>query len=282
MIVYFYFLFLSLFLLASEDLIALTVSSNTVITEKSIVVVIPSRNNEMWCEKNLISVFSQKYTNYRIILIDDCSTDQTMSISKNCINKHEQQFRTTVISNKTRKGALHNLYDAIHSCSSNEIILMLDGDDWLKNDFVLETINNVYKDSNVWLTWGQFEYHTGEIGISRPLPQEIIKQNNYRNYYWVTSHLRTCYAKLFKQIKKEDLMYKGLFLEYAWDLAIMYPMLEMSQYHSKFIPDILYVYNRIDRIDSKQTLDYACECDRYVRSLPKYRALSIDQFNSLK
>jgi len=41
--------------------------------EKSMVVIIPSYNNESYCEKNLTSVFSQQYENYRVIYIDDCS-----------------------------------------------------------------------------------------------------------------------------------------------------------------------------------------------------------------
>ena len=45
--------------------------------EKPIVVVIPSYNNERWVENNLTSVFKQNYQNYRVIYVDDCSTDNT-------------------------------------------------------------------------------------------------------------------------------------------------------------------------------------------------------------
>ena len=47
------------------------------IRERSIVVIIPSYNNVRWVEKNLMSVFEQKYENFRVIYIDDCSTDGT-------------------------------------------------------------------------------------------------------------------------------------------------------------------------------------------------------------
>src|SRR5437868_2077214 len=43
-------------------------------TQKPIVVIIPSYNNVQWCVKNIESVLTQNYSNYRVIYIDDCST----------------------------------------------------------------------------------------------------------------------------------------------------------------------------------------------------------------
>src|SRR3989304_6153185 len=45
--------------------------------EKPIVVVIPSYNNKQWYQKNLDSVLTQNYHNFRIIFIDDASPDGT-------------------------------------------------------------------------------------------------------------------------------------------------------------------------------------------------------------
>jgi len=44
---------------------------------KSLVVVIPSFNNARWCRRNLESVLDQAYPLYRVIYIDDASTDGT-------------------------------------------------------------------------------------------------------------------------------------------------------------------------------------------------------------
>ncbi len=45
--------------------------------ENRFVIVIPSNNNKDWYQKNLDSVFNQRYLNYRVIYIDDGSTDNT-------------------------------------------------------------------------------------------------------------------------------------------------------------------------------------------------------------
>ena len=113
----------------------------TLITEKNMVVVIPSYNNSRYYKANLDSVLSQKYTNFRAIYIDDCSPDGTGDLVEEYIKQHDTHNRITLIKNSTRQGAMANLYHAIHSCDDNDIILTLDGDDWFAHKKVLSKIN---------------------------------------------------------------------------------------------------------------------------------------------
>ena len=212
--------------------------------EKAFVVVIPSYNNKDWYQRNLGSVFSQKYSNYRVIFIDDASPDGTGALVKEYIKEKGQQFRTTLIQNQKRMGALANNYQAIMSCNPREIIVEIDGDDWLYCDQILAYLNKIYSDPDVWVTYGQFVYYPGEvIGWVQELPETVIQTNTFRQHRWLTTHLRTFYAGLFHKIKKEDLLLDGEFFSMAGDLAHMFPIVEMAGSHSRFIPDVLYVYN---------------------------------------
>jgi hypothetical protein len=146
-----------------------------------------------------------------------------------------------------------NWYNAIHSCKDNEIVVQLDGDDRLAHDYVLAYINCIYANKNIWLTYGQFqEYPSGYIGIlyNRHFPREVIKHNTQRTYkYLPMSHLRTCYAWLFKQIKLEDLMYEGKFYPMSCDKALLSPMAEMVGDHYACISEILYIYNNTNPLN---------------------------------
>lgn len=236
-----------------------------------IVVIIPSYNNERWCTKNIDSVFHQKYGNFRIIYINDKSSDKTGQLAKEYIHAHDAENKICYIENQERRGALCNLYNAIHSCSDEEIIATVDGDDWLAHENVLSIIGNTYKDPNVWLTYGQFFLTYGAVGHCRQYPNEIIQKRSYRSVPWYASHLRTFRAFLFKAIKKEDLMFEGKFFEMTWDLAFMFPMLEMAGPQFKFIPDILYIYNRDNPIsDDKVNLAKQEYLDRIIRNRPTY------------
>jgi hypothetical protein len=96
----------------------------------------------------------------------------------------------------------------------------------------------------------------------------------YRHAPWVTSHLRTFYAGLFKRIKLSDLLYDGNFIPCSADFAMMYPMLEMAAERSKFIPDVLYVYNRQNPISYfRIAQEDTSFLEIFIRGKKKYKRL---------
>jgi glycosyltransferase involved in cell wall biosynthesis len=212
--------------------------------EKPIVVVIPSYNNKEWYKQNLDSVLSQNYSNFRVVYIDDASPDGTGNLVKAHIKQKKAKKRVTLVQNSKRVGALANVYKGIWMCAPHEIVANLDGDDWFQDNNVLAKLNQVYSDRNVWVTYGQFVYWPcGSPGWAAELPSHVIQENSYREHSWTTTALRSFYAGLFHKIKIDDLLFKGEFFPMAGDLAYMWPILEMAGTHSRFISDVLYVYN---------------------------------------
>ncbi len=257
-------------------LVCITVGAALYAQEKSIVIVIPSYNNAQWYKANLDSVCFQRYNNYRIIYIDDCSTDNTARLVKTYINEHHLHDKVTLLCNQRRKGAMANHYLAAWTCNDDEIIVHVDGDDWLKDNNVLKKINAAYQDPFVWLTYGQFErYPSRKVGFCKTMPPAIIKGNMFREYDWITSHVRTFYAGLFKQIRLHDLLYEGDFFDVTCDLAMMMPLLELAGTHIRNIEDILYVYNEATTgNDYKTKLLRQLHCDRVIRSRKKYQPVT--------
>lgn len=245
------------------------------IDEKPMVLVIPSYKNKDWYKRNLDSTFSQNYSNYRIIYVDDASPDGTGDLVEKYVKEKNKQALVHLIKNPKRVGALANLYTAIHLCKPEEIVCTLDGDDWLSNHDVLKRVNKEYQDPQIWMTYGQHEQWMGDgkrvyQGGSEIYPENIIKNREFRKYKWVASHLRTFYAGLFHKIDKEDLMYKGEFFPMSYDYAIMYPMLEMASHHHKFIPEVLYVYNIATPLnDLKVNYHLQQECCREIKQYKK-------------
>lgn len=242
--------------------------------EKPIVVVVPSYNNAPWCYQNLASIFKQKYSNYHVVYIDDCSTDGTAYWVTEIVKSFGQMDRFTLIQNKQRQGALSNLYYTIQACEDQEIIVTVDGDDWLANNQVFTTLNEVYSTQNVWLTHGRLEETTVDAFCwNLPVPEDIIQENVFRSFR-CPSHLRTFYAWLFKKIKTEDLMYEGTFFEMTWDQAMMFPMIEMAGDRHAYITKTLYKYNIITPLnDSKKNPNLQNELERIIRAMSPYTRL---------
>ncbi len=228
------------------------------ITEKPIVVVACSYNTSEWSHHTLESIFTQHYSNFRVILVDDCSTDGNQEVIQNYIDENDLADRVSFIKNTVRKRKLFNLYRVLYECNDDEIVVMVDGDDWLAHPDVLSYINKMYDDEDLWFTYGQYKnipasqavlWGHKEMGYCRSVPKYVQKKHAYRYYSFIYMHLRTFRSWLFKLVKLEDLIaekipgFEGDFYPASNDVAMYFPMVEMAHTHIKFVPDILYIRN---------------------------------------
>ena len=242
-------------------------------------IIIPFYNVEQWIKICIRSVKAQDYNDYECILIDDISTDNSADIVKKEIGD-DKRFR--LVSNKNKAYALKNIYDAIELSNPDQedIIVTLDGDDWLASSSVLSYLSDFYSKERCWLTYGSYaEYPSGMKGkFARQIPKHIIDSSSYRNAQWMTSHLRTFKYHLWKEIDVKDMKDKaGNFYQMAWDLSFMLPMLEMSANKHRYIDEILYIYNRTnplndDKVDHRKQLGFEQE----IRNKSKYDRVAID------
>ena len=165
---------------------------------------------------------------------------------------------------------MENIYRALYSCSPDEIVLIVDGDDWLAHDRILERLNEIYANPDVWATWGSYVEHPNYAtyhvaNFARPLPQSVIDGGKIRQYskkHWCLSQLRTFYAGLFQQVKLKDLCYEGKFVDATYDVTFFVPVMEMAGAHVRYVKDILYIWNRAtplndDKVRGKRQLQIA-------------------------
>ncbi len=266
-------IFFSLFLFAQCFLPSLLA-----LEEQKIVVVIPSYNNKEWAERNIVSCLSQKYDNYTVLYYVDCSDDGSYECIQELLALYDTDHRVTLIHNDIRKGALANHWDAVHRCDDTTIIVHCDGDDWLAHNEVLQRVNEVYADPEVWVTYGQYrEYPANTLGHCRSLPSRVIEQNiwRYLSLPLPTTHLRTFRACLFKQILLQDLIHNGTFLPTAGDIAFFWPILEMAGKHVRFIHEVLYAYNiDTDINDFKVRLEQQLFYFNFLRKKKCYEPLA--------
>jgi glycosyltransferase involved in cell wall biosynthesis len=243
-------------------------------TNNNFVVVIPSYQNKEYCRKNLLSILNQDYPRFRIIYTDDCSTDGTAEEVEKILDQYDINKKTTLVKNNERLFPLRNMYNMVSVCDDNEIVVVVDGDDWLPHSNVLRRVDEEYQ-KGAWITYGQYRSSTDNvIGCSRQIPQYIIDSNGVRNYGWCSSHLRTYYAWLFKKIKVEDMMIDGKWIEMAGDLAAMFPMLEMAGSNQAFIPDVLYTYNSGSVLnESKVNINLQQGTEMKIRAMRKYNRI---------
>jgi len=239
-------------------------------------ITINTYNHEDWIENCLLSCLEQDYDNFEVIVIDDISTDRTFEICQQVQKRFPERLRA--IQNKEKiYSQVRNILELTKISKEGSIVISIDGDDCLKHNQVLNKLNSVYNSGEVWMTYGRYEeYPYNDVSASYyEYPRNVVEGNLFREYRWMASHLRSYRRELFLKIKEEDFkLPDGEWLDVTGDQAFMLPMLEMSKERSRFIPDILYVYNVANpNRDGATKVRRQEEVARYIRSKEKYTRL---------
>lgn len=240
-------------------------------------IIISTRNAKNYIDKCVQSALSQDYKDFNVIFIDAKSEDGTFEIAK----KYELiDNRIFVIQNKERKFQGENIKIGTELSPEKSIIITLDGDDWFPHENVLSRINSEYKKFDCWMTYGTYEeYPYRDVShYYWEYPKEVREKKTFRQYKWLASHLRTFRRELFLKIDPEHMKdpSTGDFVSYAPDLSFQFPMLEMCGVNkSRYIPDILYVYNRENPMnETKQNQAEINRIESMLRKLKPYETLS--------
>lgn len=211
------------------------------------------------------SVRFQSFTHWRYFYIDADSDDDTFQFASHA---RADDARIQVQRNRPRKSLLDNLLPIWRNVDDEDIIVWIDGDDWLATEHALAVVAATYQKTDAWMTYGQFMWPDGTIGFAAPVGPEP------RSEPWRATHLKTFKGWLLKEIRDEDLQQPhGAWYDLAIDQAIMLPMLEMAGDRAVFIPQILYVYNAAHSFEangSPAERTRERELLRRIRSQPAY------------
>jgi glycosyltransferase involved in cell wall biosynthesis len=215
---------------------------------------VPAYNAGPWIGRCLRSIRAQSVRDFRCIVLDDQSPDDTYDRARAAVRGDE---RFLVERASERRLAMGNTVEGVRRISTNDddVIVHVDGDDWLAHGDVLAVLARHYEDPDVWLTYGSHRRWKDKLrhklgikrrrGIARAYPDVILRERLFRWYEFLASHLRTYRKFLWDGIDDADLRDEaGVYWRTGADFAAMIPMLEMAgPDHVRFVDEILYVYN---------------------------------------
>lgn len=112
-------------------------------------VILPFYNNEKYIKKSLISILNQSYKNWRLILINDCSNDNSLKIVKKVLKKKKiPKKKYSLISNKKNLGITKSLNKALR-ISRSKYIARADADDFYHKDRFKIQLNYLKKNTKI-------------------------------------------------------------------------------------------------------------------------------------
>ncbi|ELC8425434.1 glycosyltransferase family 2 protein [Clostridium perfringens] len=142
-------------------------------------IITPSYNTEKFIDKTIQSVLKQTYKNWEMIIIDDCSTDNTDQI----VAKFNDS-RIKYIKNKKNLGAAISRNKALRE-AKGKWIAFLDSDDLWVPEKLEKQISFMNKNqySFSYSRYREIDEEGNDLGIEICGPQKINKRIMY-NYCW--------------------------------------------------------------------------------------------------
>lgn len=172
--------------------------------EPHIHVVTPVWNAEKYIEQCVASVISQDYDNYSMRIIDDNSDDMTPDLAWNYANDYPKVYLEEC---SVRNGCIRNqsfhITEVMRSLKDDDIIVLLDGDDWLiNNPDVFNYISEMHEKHD--MTYGSTWSLADKIPlIAQDIPDNVNpKDYGKANFPWNIpyTHLRTMKYSLAKRV----------------------------------------------------------------------------------
>lgn len=142
-------------------------------------IIMPSYNTSQYIAETIQSVIDQSYQNWELIIVDDCSTDNTDYVVSKIIDQ-----RITFLKNKKNSGAAVSRNRALRE-AKGKWIAFLDSDDLWKPDKLEKQIQFMNKNnySFSYTNYVEIDVDGNETGVKVTGPKKITKTGMF-NYCW--------------------------------------------------------------------------------------------------
>ena len=115
-----------------------------------VTILVPNYNHGAYLRQRLDSIFAQSWTNFEVLLMDDCSTDDSRTILQDYADRYPDKAR--VIFNQVNSGGVFHQWEKGLRAARGDLIWVAESDDWCSPNF-LETLVPFFANQAVQLAY---------------------------------------------------------------------------------------------------------------------------------
>ena len=158
-------------------------------------IIIPNYNHSKYLEQRLESVFNQTYSNFEVILLDDCSTDASREILSRFIKNAKV---THCVFNTKNTGNTFKQWAKGIALAKGDFIWIAESDDFAAPTFIERMIQPLIEDEEVVLSYcqsnrvnelgvitGNWKSHTDNLSIDFFQNDFVINGNQFIENYLI-------------------------------------------------------------------------------------------------
>lgn len=196
-------------------------------------VIIAVYNTEKYVGKCLDSLFNQTYSNIELVVINDCSTDDSLKILKKYAKKYANMI---LIDNKENRGLSYSRNVGLEN-ANGEYIGYIDSDDYVDSDYYEKLMKAIIKEkSDVAIADMKIVYEDGSFPdhVTKGCDGDLTKLNVVKN---------GLAASACNKVFKKDIISKYPFSEGKLneDLAVILPAI-ISANKISYVEKTYYYY----------------------------------------
>jgi glycosyltransferase involved in cell wall biosynthesis len=105
-------------------------------------VIIPNYNHTVYLKQRIDSVLNQTYRDFEVIILDDCSTDNSIEIIEQYRNNEKIVH---IVLNDANSGSTFKQWDKGIQLAKGEYIWLAESDDWCENNFLQVIVDGLEK-----------------------------------------------------------------------------------------------------------------------------------------
>lgn len=122
-------------------------------TNIKISVVIPNYNYARFLYERVYSILNQDYPIYELIILDDCSSDNSLEVINKIVSNINKYINVKVVPNEKNSGNAFSQWQKGFKLASGDYVWICEADDYCKKDFLREAIKPINKNENIVLSY---------------------------------------------------------------------------------------------------------------------------------
>ena len=223
---------------------------------KKVDILLATYNGEQYLKEQLDSILAQSYNEFRLLISDDASTDDTVKILKEYAEKDN---RITVFFQKENSGVIKN-FEFLLEKVKNEYYMFSDQDDIWKEDKIEKSIKRI-EETDSSLVYTDLEVVDSDLNVIyksywklKGIYDKIKKYNNFESLY-LNNFVTGCTIISKQEFIKEVLPLPNTSKFVLHDYWI--PLILSQKYKISYIeePLIKYRQHKNNKIGSKKKVD---------------------------
>ena len=247
-------------------------------------VVIPNYNYANFLEERIYSILNQNYKIYELIILDDCSKDNSMEKIRELESNLKDYIKIKVIENKKNSGTAFKQWQLGFKNASGDYVWIAEADDYCNKNLLKELVNPIIKNENIYISYADTAFidTIGKI-LVKTIKYEIDTQksghwnktyvNNgmeeIKNYSFLNCTIANVSSAIIKNENYDYLLEESCKLKQAGDWLFYLKLMQkgdvafskkvLNYYrvhgnnvsstmnHEKHIDEIKYIYDYLDK-----------------------------------